>query len=189
VILRLRTVAPLVVLFAASLAGWSVAAAGLRFNSSPSVPVGFYRLVDEPVAVGSLVAACLPERDALFGRRRGYLHAGPCPGDAAAVVKRVGAVGGDVVRVSPNGVFVDGSFLEKEAPMTDSQGRPLVPLLEGTWHLGCDHLWLYSDHANSWDSRFYGPVHRSAVLGTVRPLWTASSASPAPAVASPGARR
>lgn len=177
--LRPRTPAPLVILLAVACACWAVAAAGVRFNASPSIPVGLYRLVDEPVGVGSLVAACLPERHATSGRRRGYLHRGHCPGDAAPVVKRVGAVGGDTVLVSPAGVFVEGRYLQAAAPAADSRGRPLVPWPAGACRLARGELWLYSPRADSWDSRFYGPVHRSAVLGTVRPVWTASSSSPA----------
>lgn len=177
--LRPRTPMPLVVLVAVACVYWAAASAGVRFNASPSIPVGLYRLVDEPVRKGSLVAACLPEHYAIFGRQRGYLHRGRCPGDAAPVVKRVGAVRDDTALVSPAGVFVEGRYLQAAAPAVDSRGRPLVPWPAGACRLARGELWLYSPRTDSWDSRFFGPVHRSAVLGTVRPVWTAPSSSPA----------
>jgi conjugative transfer signal peptidase TraF len=172
--LRPRTPAPILVAAGAALVLWTVEASGLRFNASPSVPVGVYRLVDAPVERGALVAACLRERYGRLGRERGYLRRGSCPGGAAPVVKRIGASGGDHVQVSDEGVFVNGGFLEEAAPPTDSRERPLVPWPPGSFRLASEELWLYSDRSSSWDSRFFGPVRRPAVLGVARPIWTSA---------------
>ncbi len=169
--LRPRTPAPLLVLIGAALVLWAIEASGVRFNASPSLPVGFYRLVDAPIERGTLVAACLPEPYGRLGRERGYLHRGLCPGGVAPVVKRVAAVAGDKVQVGDEGVFVNGSFLEEPAPPTDTQGRPLSSWPLGVAQLTPEELWLYSRRPNSWDSRFFGPVRRSAVLGIARPIW------------------
>lgn len=145
---------------------------GFRLNLTPSLPLGLYRLDEGPIERGALVAACLPLDHGLEGRRRGYLSRGGCPGDVSPVLKRVGAVGGDIVVVTPAGVFVGGERLQVAAPQEDSRGRPLKPLPAGDYRLEPRELWLYTPEPRSWDSRFYGPQHASAVLGCVRSVWT-----------------
>ena len=172
--LRPRTPGPLLVLIGVALVLWAIEESGVCFNASPSLPVGFYRLVDAPIERGTLVAACLPEHHGLLGGERGYLHRGLCPGGVAPVVKRVAAVAGDKVQVGDEGVFVNGSFLEEPAPPTDTQGRRLAAWPPGLVQIAREELWLYSRRPNSWDSRFFGPVRRSAVLGIARPIWTSA---------------
>ena len=88
---RPRTIAPLVLLGAVAVLCWLVEATGLRFNLTPSVPVGVYRLTSSPPATGDLVAVCLPAEFGMLGHRRGYLGAGKCPGAASPLLKQVGA--------------------------------------------------------------------------------------------------
>ncbi len=169
--LRPRTPAPLLLVCVAALAGWCVEALGFRVNTSPSVPVGLYLIRQTSITKEGLVAACLPKAEAAVGRERGYLRRGECPGGASPVVKRVGARSGDHVQVTTDGVFVNGRRLQDPAPAIDSRGRSLASVATGDYELGAGELWLYSPHSSSWDSRFFGPVSVSAVLGTVRPIW------------------
>jgi len=88
------------------------AATGLRLgvglNASRSAPRGVYRSVADTPARGALVVVCLPAAVAAFGRARGYLGPGDCPGGAQPVLKRVGAIGGDVVELRSETVTVNG---------------------------------------------------------------------------------
>src|SRR5437870_11417702 len=68
----------------------------VRLNVSPSIPLGFYRTVDEPVARGVLVVACVPPDAARLARDRGYLPAGSCPGGTRSVLTRPGGVPGGI---------------------------------------------------------------------------------------------
>ena len=74
--------------------------------------------------------------------------------------------------IDPEGILVNGSYLQGPAPGVDSHGRPLETLPPGDYALSPDELWLYSASPRSWDSRFYGPVRVENVLETVQPLWT-----------------
>ncbi len=170
--LRLRTRTPLMILIGAAIAAGLVDASGLRLNLTPSLPLGVYRLTDDPVERGTLVAVCLPVDVADDGRRRGYLPPGSCPGAAAPVLKRVGAVGGDVVTVDTGGVHVDGRWLQPPAPRRDRRGRPLVSWPPGVHVLADGELWLFTPEVASWDSRYYGPVGEASVVGAVLPLFT-----------------
>ena len=91
-----------------------------------AAPAGIYRLSDAPLVRDALVAACLPAAIARTGLTRGYLQAGDCPGGAEPVAKVLGALPGDVVKVAPDGVVVNGvPFANSATAARDSTGRPL----------------------------------------------------------------
>jgi len=175
---RLRSFTPILLLAGTAIACWSVEAAGIRLNSTPSVPVGLYRLSRSAAEVGALVAACLPESYGALGRERGYLRQGSCPAGASPVIKYVAATSGSLVEIKAGGVFVDGQRVQGPAPSVDSQGRRLIPFTTGSLILSPGQLWLFTPHENSWDSRFFGSVHSSMVLGKVHPLWTVDLPQP-----------
>ncbi len=150
------------------------AVAGIRWNVSPSVEPGFYRLIRRPAARGDLVAVCLPETVGRWARGRGYLRRGSCPGGTARLGKRVVGMEGDRVAVSEAGIVVSGRRLEAARRLDrDSKGRPvpLVPVGEAV--LAAGEVWLYSGrHARSLDSRVFGALDASSINGVMMPLWT-----------------
>ncbi len=162
------------VLLAIAAAVGASAAAGIRWNVSPSVEPGLYRLTRRPPGRGDLVAVCLPETVGRWAWGRGYLPGGSCPGGSARLGKRVVGVEGDHVAVSEAGIAVSGHRLEAASRVDrDSKGRPvpLVPVGEAT--LAPGEVWLHSGrHARSLDSRVFGPLEVSSVEGVMIPLWT-----------------
>lgn len=146
-------------------------ARGLRFNVSPSLPIGVYGVVKGPITRGATVLVCLPRAGADMARIRGYLWRGSCPGEVAPVGKIVVAVAGDVVAVSAIGVSVNASRLPHSAPLAvDRRGRPL-PAVRGQWVLQRGELWLYADgDRRSFDSRYFGVVDTANVRAVMRPL-------------------
>lgn len=147
--------------------------AGVFFNVTTSLPSGVYHLRDATPAVGRLVMACLEEEASALSLARSYIGRGDCPYGTAPVAKVVAAVGGDTVRVSRAGVTVRGRLLANSAPReVDSQGHPL-PDVRGTYLLALGDVWLYSGYnPKSFDSRYYGPLPDSLLLGEAAPLWT-----------------
>src|SRR5262249_4546722 len=120
-----------------------------RLNVSPSAPLGLYRAVARPVARGDLVVGCVPVVAARLARRgaarlardRGYLAGGNCPGDVQPVLKRVGAIPGDMVAVFPDGVTVNGRRLPGSATAAvDSWGRALPHVPWGTTVVATDEV-------------------------------------------------
>src|SRR5687768_11560102 len=102
-------------------------AAGLRVNTTKSIPVGIYRLTDVPVGKGEYVIFC-PPQTALFdeARSRGYIGAGFCPGNYGYMMKQVLAMAGDRVTSGEEGITVNGKPLPESVPRkTDSAGRIL----------------------------------------------------------------
>jgi len=135
------------------------------YNATPSAPVGWFLVnLHARVRPGDLVLARLPRSAAELAHERGYLQIG------TPVVKRVAAVEGQVACSSASGIRIEGRNVAT-ALAHDSRGRPL-----STWR-GCrelaDEVFLLGDRSHaSFDSRYFGPVARSAIIGRVEPLWT-----------------
>ncbi len=144
---------------------------GLRVNLTPSFPLGLWRI--EPllrdVAVGDRIFICPPASAAFQqARERGYLGHGLCPGWFAPLIKTVAAVSGQHVvihgEIAIDGVPVDHSTVRP----VDGQGKALPPASGGIVPPG--QLFLFSEYAGSYDSRYFGPIPAAGVLGLAYPL-------------------
>lgn len=145
--------------------------AGLRINLTPSYPLGLWRI--EPLAravtVGDRIFIC-PPQVAVFelARERGYLGRGLCPGWFSPLIKTVVAVAGQHV-VIDRSIAVDGAHLAHSfvRPL-DGEGRALAPDAGGIVPTG--KLFLLSEFAGSYDSRYFGPIPAAGILGLAHPL-------------------
>ena len=174
---RLRFLAPLGLAFGL-MAGVFVSA-GYRINLSASFPPGLYRVS----ADGPLVSVCLQGEAARLAGERRYVFGGTCPLRLAPLMKRIVAQEGDDVRVTMDGVSINGRALPNSAPMAhDSLGLPLPALAASAPYarrLGADELWLSSWYnAGSFDSRYIGPVRVDQVQERLAPVWIAQSTRP-----------
>lgn len=153
-----------------AIAGWC---AELRINMTPSYPRGLWRIVplDRGIAVGDLVFIC-PPYTAEFERAfdRGYIRRGLCAGGLSPLIKTVVALSGQRVDITER-VSIDGKALpDSDVQHTDAAGRPLAVFAGGVIPVG--DLYLHSDFAGSYDSRYFGPIPASGVLGFARPVFT-----------------
>ncbi|MGJ7484465.1 S26 family signal peptidase [Variovorax sp. LT2P21] len=142
------------------------------YNPTDSVPRGWYRVgrINDATSlhVGNIVLARLPADAAAFAAQRGYLPSG------VPILKRIGATAPQAVCVREQVVDVDGAAVAT-VRTHDGAHRPLQ-----AWPqcrpLGNGELFLLSDtNPASFDSRYFGPIAASAVLGIARPLWTWST--------------
>lgn len=145
---------------------------GIRFNSSPSLPVGLYMVTGDEHA--KLVDFCPGEPFASLSIARGYRDSGVCIDGAAPLLKPVVAVSGDVVELSDHGISVNGRLLPNTAPLSrDSKGRPLEAWAFGRYAVASGTIWVASSyHLRSFDSRYFGPVSTSAIRHRLKPLIT-----------------
>jgi conjugative transfer signal peptidase TraF len=146
---------------------------GWRVNVTPSLPRGLYRVSHSNARRGSLVLVCLPVAWARYARARHYVPRGDaCPGGVVPVGKHVLAAGGDTVRVTAAGVKWNGVLVPHTRPhAADHRGRPLPTLVGHTFVLRPTEVWLSTASDVGFDSRYVGPVPRTAIIATVRPLW------------------
>jgi conjugative transfer signal peptidase TraF len=121
-----------------------------------------------------VVVLCLPPGPGTrLALRRGYIGPGVCPGGTEPLLKPVAAIAGDVVRVTAAGIVVNGMPVPNTAALArDSAGRPLQPVAIGTYPVQPGEVWLLSSlAANSFDSRYLGPVPVAGIRGLARPVW------------------
>ncbi len=145
----------------------------LTYNPSDSVAVGWYRIdpfdprtvsLPRPLSVDSIVLVPLPARAAMLAAQRGYLPT------RVPLLKRVGAVAPQHVCIVGGQVRIDGVPAAVVLP-ADRMGRPL-PSLQLCRRLEPGELFLLSvTNPASFDSRYFGPVSASAVIGVARPIW------------------
>lgn len=162
-----------VTLTAAIVAGLGYAA-GLRVNTTGSIPVGVYRLTDSPVEKGQYVMFCPPDRP-LFreAQKRGYIGAGFCPGGLGDMMKKILAAKGDQVTFTPEGVKVNDVLVPFSKPLnTDPSGR-MLPHLSGTISLQDGEYLLMTDRSRvSFDARYFGVVTASQIQSVLKPVIT-----------------
>ncbi|EPW8850024.1 S26 family signal peptidase [Pseudomonas aeruginosa] len=145
----------------------------LIYNPSDSVVVGWYRvdplrhrpgLLPRPLSVDSIVLTTLPPDAAALAAQRGYLPT------RVPLLKRVGAIAPQHVCVFDALVWIDGVPVAAVRP-ADRLGRPL-PSWPQCRQLRPGELFLLSStNPASFDSRYFGPVSTSAVIGVARPIW------------------
>src|SRR5690606_36557925 len=103
-----------------------------------------------------------------LARDRGYLGHGLCPGWFSPLIKTVIAVAGQDVAVNRS-IAVDGvHFPHSTVRPTDGEGRALAPAASGV--VSPAQVFLFSEFAGSYVSRYFGPVSAAGVLGLARPL-------------------
>jgi conjugative transfer signal peptidase TraF len=145
----------------------------LTYNPSDSVAVGWYRIepfshratsLPRPVSVDSIVLVPLPAEAAALAAQRGYLPT------RVPLLKRVGAVSPQEVCVVGGIVRIDGVPAAAVLP-TDRLGRPL-PSWQQCRRLASGELFLLSvTNPASFDSRYFGPIAASTVIGLAHPVW------------------
>lgn len=146
---------------------------GYRLNLTPSEPLGLWRIekLNRPIEAGDLVFICSPPTAPFEeARLRGYLRRGLCAGGFAPLIKSVAALPGQHVKITDH-VVVDGrSLAASVVRKADGEGRTITPYLGGVVPPG--HFFLHSSFASSYDSRYFGPVPDSGLLGLARPILT-----------------
>ncbi len=136
------------------------------WNASNSVPIGLYRVqATTSLAVTELVAVQPPDLLAAFLDLNGYLPIG------VPMLKRVLALPGQTVCRNGLKIAVDGVDVG-EARERDGRNRPL-PVWHGCRVIADGDVFVMNWHsADSLDSRYFGPLPASAVIGRAVPVWT-----------------
>lgn len=157
---------------------WSRPDIRFIWNASASVPVGLYRIMPVDMAAGgridvtNLAVVMPPEELSVFLDERGYLPRG------VPLIKRVLALSGATIcRLGRTIIAYDTPY--GEARDRDTWGRPL-PVWQGCRVLSDGEAFFMNwDTPDSFDSRYFGPLPVSTVIGRAIPLWTNDHPNPA----------
>ena len=150
-------------------------AAGGRFNSTRSIPLGLYWITDAAVTKDAYVIFCPPQSN-LFdeAKSRSYIGAGFFPGGYGFMMKRVFGTADDRVEIDAKGVRVNKGFLRLSARVErDKAGRSMPPYPFEAYTLNDSEMLLMSDVSEaSFDSRYFGPIHATQIEGVISPVLT-----------------
>ncbi|WP_245500841.1 conjugative transfer signal peptidase TraF [Rhizobium sp. BK251] len=146
---------------------------GYRINLTPSEPLGLWRIVtlNLPATVGDVVFICPPQTAAMKDARdRGYLRSGLCPGGYAPLIKTIVATEGTRL-VIDRSVTIDGRALAHSDVRTiDGSGRTLFAFAGSSVPAG--EVFVHSPFVASFDSRYFGPIPASGILGRAEEVLT-----------------
>ena len=147
----------------------------IRFiwNASASVPIGLYRIVPgNHVKVTDLAVVMPPDGLAAFLDQRRYLPRG------LPLIKRVLALAGTEVCRRGSAITAYGAIYGR-ALARDTRGRPL-PDWQGCRTLRADEAFFMNwDSPDSFDSRYFGPLPVTMIVGRAIPVWTTDRTDPA----------
>jgi type IV secretory pathway protease TraF len=120
----------------------------LQGNLSASEPRGIYRLTHEPLNRGTYVVLKMP-------------------------LKRIAAMPGDAVRVTPEGSYINGKLWPASGlPVEIMKDHRLEHYPFGIYILKPGQLWVLSNNPLGWDSRYFGPIDQHLVNATAEPVLT-----------------
>ena len=136
------------------------------WNASESVPTGLYSVrPPRRLIVTDLVVAFPPEPLATFLAEGGYLPRG------VPLIKRILALPKQIVCRKDLLITVDAIEMGA-ARERDHRGRPL-PVWQGCRTVRHGDVFLMNwDEPASLDSRYFGPIPLTAIVGRAAPLWT-----------------
>lgn len=137
----------------------------LVWNVSASVPVGLYAVrLPGRLTVDDLVVVRPPEPLAGMLADRRYLPGG------VPFIKHIGALPGQTVCRQGDAISVDGT-VRAYARHQDHAGRSL-PIWIGCRNIGQGEVFLLNAREPaSLDSRYFGPLPSTAIIGRAVPLW------------------
>ena len=143
---------------------------GWRLNLSRSMPLGLYQI--EPnfsrLHKGDLVVFCLPKK--LLPKNVDFLQNNQCPSGAAPFFKSIVGIPGDHIETGILGVKVNGVLLPNS---TCREGGELR-CTQFNGPLSSSEYWVFgygsnpSLAAHSFDSRYFGAIPPTSILGIAR---------------------
>jgi conjugative transfer signal peptidase TraF len=172
--LDVRQIKPIILILTCILsAALAAKHSGLGINYTSSLPIGIYQKSSISVIHhDDIVAVCLPAAIAHEGLVRDYLAHGHCPGGSVPVLKQVIAIPHDTVKLTNQQITVGNQAYFAPQQAHDHNGIRVKHFIQNGTYQNIKTYWLYGYNApfNSWDSRYYGGVKRSQIIGVYKPV-------------------
>jgi type IV secretory pathway protease TraF len=134
----------------------------LIWNASASVPTGPYFVQMRQPNLGEIAVIRPVDWVRLYTSSRGYLP------ENVWLLKPVFAMQNSLVCRFGKYIFVNGKLVAK-AKIRDRKRR-LLPIWQGCQTLKSDGVFVLARPQDSFDSRYFGPLNRSRIVGTAIPM-------------------
>lgn len=155
-------------------ASFFLVAMGFRVNLTESIPIGLYRITSPHAVKNAYVIFCPDNRESFkLGINRGYIDHGLYCGGYGYLMKKVVAVSGDILSVTPDGVFVNQMRIRYSKPKLKDGMRRILPQWQvSNYRLKDNELMTMTNQSEwSFDGRYYGLVHTGQIKGIITPIW------------------
>ena len=163
---RWSLVAGVVALVTILVASKSLSSPLVLYPASPSLPEKPYLRTFGPIEIGKIAAFSMPEAARRYEAGLGH----DVPSEVSFMKPIVAGPGDHVCNSFAGGLVVNGVRLG-DTLARDRAGHPL-PIWTGCGALGAGQYFMVSDHVpNSFDSRYFGPIHVADIAGVYRPLF------------------
>jgi conjugative transfer signal peptidase TraF len=145
---------------------------GIAINVTPSMQEGIYIKTGGKILTGDIISFCLDEPYKTLGLKRLYLGIGHKCNGANPLIKKIIAIPGDDVVLTDQYIKVNSIKYFYKTLYVDNVGRKLDVYPRGN-HPKTKGYWVIGTHtANSWDSRYWGPISQNEILCKLSPLLT-----------------
>ena len=139
----------------------------LWINISSSIPYGVYKRVDKYPQKEDYILFCLEDELAKVSVERRYTTTGYCSFQSAPIGKKVVAAQGDLVKISKDGIEVNGKLLSNTRPSTYDLLERKMPEYSMYRYLDNNEFIVASTKENSYDSRYFGIVRGEQIKGVI----------------------
>lgn len=175
---RFKTVAAVcgVVFSSTLLTGCFLYAVGFRFNLTPSLPLGIWKIdkIFTPLEKGEYIWFTPTKEIADFAIQRGYLKENKnLPNNTISMLKQVRGLPGDTYSFKENDLYINDEPVENTTRRElDSKGRSMPQIEGGVVPEG--RFFVLAIHPHSFDSRYFGTIPKQNVIGRAKPFitWT-----------------
>lgn len=143
---------------------------GITINITPSQRQGIYMREDSELRRGDSVLVCVPSSYSKLGLERGYLLKGTQCKSSSPLLKTIIALPGDNVFLTHKYIMVNNDIYFYRTINQDKKGR-ILPIFPQRMYFKTQGYWvLGTNAANSWDSRYWGPIGKKYLVRKVQPI-------------------
>ncbi|MDG6882828.1 conjugal transfer peptidase TraF [Phocoenobacter uteri] len=144
---------------------------GIRINTTPSIPVGIYKIIDKTPEKGDVILFC-PPNNFLFqeARNRMWINKGFCDGELGMMMKILVASEGDKVSINSFGVTINGNYY-LHSKRISGLNIPVKSFNNYILKKG-EMLTMTDKNPMSFDGRYYGILNYKNINNVVIPIFT-----------------
>ena len=147
---------------------------GFKFNRSPSIPYGLYKISNKPIKRNNYVIFCPPDTEPFrLAKKRNYIPIGGCPNHYTALMKVVIGIPGDTYKFTYSGLILNNQLQKNTKPLFEDRLLRKLPIFISEGILKkVEYILMGTTIPNSYDARYYGLINKENIISSIDPIWT-----------------